>query len=169
MSDNALTDGDFRRILGFEPGLTDQEPVVVRTNPSNSTTTYATTYGRGSTGTYGDLTTSYPYEKPADKGQTGSDGSPRTHRTYRYESVGRRFESCRARSQKPCKSRDFVSLPSRCFSRNWPKYHRLYHRVAPKRRFRSPPMGPSASCSCDQIFPSLAFSRPRRGGRRHRR
>jgi hypothetical protein len=50
---------------------------------------------------YGDLTTSPQGKKPADKGQTGLNGSPRTHRTYRYESEGRRFESCRAHYKMP--------------------------------------------------------------------
>jgi len=66
-----------------------------------STTTYATTYGRGSTGIHKDLTTSPQSEKPADKGQTGSNGGPQERGTARYESEGRRFESCRAHYKKP--------------------------------------------------------------------
>src|SRR5918992_3007084 len=77
------------------------------------TTTYATTYGRGSTGMYGDLTTSYPHEKPADKGQTGPDGGPRKRGTARYESEGRRFESCRAHYKKPTFAGTLLSVKCR--------------------------------------------------------
>jgi hypothetical protein len=86
---------------GFEPSLTDPESVVDRTKPNHSTTTYATTYERGSTGIHKDLTTSPQSKKPADKGQTGPDGSLRKRGTARYESEGRRFESCRARYEIP--------------------------------------------------------------------
>lgn len=65
------------------------------------TTTYATTYARESTGTHGDLATSRPCEKPAGKGQTGPDGGPESPGAARYESEGRKFESCRARQVKP--------------------------------------------------------------------
>ena len=83
---------------GFEPSLPDPESGVVRTTCQNhSTNTYSTTYERGSKGIHKDLTTSPQYKKPADKGQMGSNGGPRTDRTYRYESEGRGFESCRAR------------------------------------------------------------------------
>ena len=83
---------------GFEPSLTDPESGVVQTTSQNqSTTTYATTYGRGSMGIHKDLTTSPQNKKLADKGQTGPNGGPRKRGTARYESKGRRFESCRAR------------------------------------------------------------------------
>ena len=85
---------------GFESSLTDPETVVVRTKPNHSTTTYE----RGSTGIHNDLTTSPQNKKLADESQTGPNGSPRTHRTYRYESEGRRFESCLARPSLSCKS-----------------------------------------------------------------
>jgi|SRR5215216_6257680 len=61
------------------------------------TTTYATTYGRVSTGIYRDLTEPRPSEKRINRDQTGPDGILLTHGTARYESEGRRFESCRAR------------------------------------------------------------------------
>ncbi len=46
---------------------------------------------------YGDLTAPPPSKKRIYRDQTGLDGSLGSCRSYRYESEGRRFESCRAR------------------------------------------------------------------------
>lgn len=64
------------------------------------TTTYATTYGWVCTGVHGDLRMSSRSEKPVKRDQTGPDESLLIGGNTCYESEGRRFESCRARSQK---------------------------------------------------------------------
>src|SRR5215218_8034990 len=56
-------------------GLMSKAPLgAAATGP---TTTYATTYGRGSTGIRGDLTMATPSAKPGNRGRSGPNGDLR--------------------------------------------------------------------------------------------
>jgi hypothetical protein len=82
--------------VGGNPGLASQtypQSVIVRTKLSHATTTY----GHGSTGIRRDLNDIASRAKPRKQGPNGTNGGLWDRRSYRYESEGRRFESCRAR------------------------------------------------------------------------